>query len=109
MFYAYPNHPSSVGATIEATIEELKKLDINIASWKELNITGNFIRDKVLESIDLNSIFIADISTLNENVTFEIGYAIGKQKTVILTKNKSINDSNLSIKEVGIFDTIGFL
>jgi len=51
---------------------------------------------------------VADISVLNFNVTYEIGYAIGKRKRILLTKNKSIKEGTLTIREVGIFDTLGY-
>jgi hypothetical protein len=49
-----------------------------------------------------------DITTLNFNVTYEIGYAIGKGKRILLTKNKSISFDGVRIEDVGIFDTIGY-
>lgn len=52
--------------------------------------------------------FVADISVLNFNVTYEIGYAIGKKKRILLTKNSSIQEIEPYIREVGIFDTIGY-
>ena len=50
----------------------------------------------------------SDISVLNFNVTYEIGYAIGKGKRVLLTKNRSIQEGSPTIREVGIFDTLGY-
>lgn len=41
-------------------------------------------------------------------MTYEIGYAIGKNKKLLLVKNKTIKEGQISIRDVGIFDTIGY-
>lgn len=69
---------------------------------------GHFISTEVLNGIDEADFLLADITTLNFNVTYEIGYAIGKSKRILLTKNKAIDNSELKIEEVGIFDTLGY-
>ena len=81
-FYAYPAMPAKIGQTIEDTIDNINEKDgpISVSSWKSLDIVGQFISDKVLTGIDYADIFIADISVLNFNVTYEIGYAIGRKK-----------------------------
>jgi hypothetical protein len=47
------------------------------------------------------------VTRLNFNVTYEIGYAIGRQKRVFLICNKSLIRDEALIREVGIFDTLG--
>jgi len=104
-FYAYASSPVEIGQTIEHAVNTANS---EINTWKALDILGHFISEKVLEGIDSCSFLVADISVLNFNVTYEIGYAIGKGKRVLLTKNKSIQEGNPSIREVGIFDTLGY-
>ncbi|MCH8493428.1 MAG: hypothetical protein LAT53_09375 [Idiomarina sp.] len=104
-FYAYASSPAGVGQTIEQAVSSC---NAEINTWKALDIPGHFISEKVLESIDSCGFLVADISVLNFNVTYEIGYAIGKGKRVLLTKNKSIQEGRPSIREVGIFDTLGY-
>lgn len=104
-FYAYASSPSEIGQTIEQAVNAS---NVNVNTWKALDIPGNFISEKVLEGIDSCSFLVADISVLNFNVTYEIGYAIGKGKRVLLTKNRSIQDGTPTIRDVGIFDTLGY-
>ncbi|EOX1768318.1 hypothetical protein ACPDPP_000774, partial [Vibrio cholerae] len=101
-FYAYASSPAEIGQTVELAV---KTSSSQIETWRALDIPGHFISEKVLEGIDACEFLVADISVLNFNVTYEIGYAIGKGKRVLLTKNKSIKEGSPSIKEVGIFDT----
>ncbi|WP_434746288.1 P-loop ATPase, Sll1717 family [Candidatus Pantoea rara] len=108
-FFGYPGNPNEIGEVIEAAIASYNKRSMNaIVSWKALEIAGAFIADQVLKQIDESDLFLADISHLNFNVTYEIGYAIGKSKRVILFKNKSLVSKGVKISDVGIFDTLGY-
>lgn len=109
-FFAYSGAPSEIGQTIESVLSVLSKTDIplNIRSWQQMDIVGQLISTEVLASIDDADVFIADISCLNFNVTYEIGYAIGRKKPILLVKNRSLSDQPPLIREVGIFDTIGY-
>ena len=97
-FYAYPAYPKDIGDTIERALIEVRNTNstIILSSWKAMDIAGHFISEKVLNSIDNCDLFIGDISVLNFNVTYEIGYAIGRKKRIVLT-NKGINMLNLLI------------
>jgi len=103
-FFAYPANPPVIGQSIEDAI----KNDSNVSSWKALDIYGHFIAEEVIKGINSCDLFVADISVLNFNVTYEIGYAIGKGKRILLTRNSSIKEVEPFIREVGIFDTIGY-
>lgn len=104
-FYAYASSPAEIGQVIEQAVNSTSK---NVKTWKALDVPGHFISEQVLETIDSCDFLLADISVLNFNVTYEIGYAIGKGKRVLLTKNKSIKEKSPTIREVGIFDTLGY-
>lgn len=108
-FFAYPAQPSDIGVTVESAIKILK-VNHNgiIQSWTALDIPGHFIAGEVLSAIDNADYVVADISVLNFNVTYEVGYAIGRGKRILLCKNKAIVEANPTIREVGIFDTIGY-
>jgi hypothetical protein len=108
MFFAYANNPSSVGEIIEEAVRKINSFGEKIKSWREMNIVGSFIVSGIHKAIDERAVFIADITSLNFNVTYEVGYAIGKGKKIVLFKNKSFADTDPKISEVGIFDTIGY-
>jgi len=109
-FYAYPSNPTQIGETIDIALKNLPAgtKAPKIQSWKALDIFGHFISGEVLSGIEQSDFLIADISILNYNVTYEVGYAIGKQKRVLITKNKSVVEDIPSVREVGIFDTLGY-
>ena len=109
-FFAYPSSLREVARTIQGSKQLLsdsyRELEVHL--WEENDISGRPLTDPIFEGISSSDFLIADITTVNFNVTFEIGYAIGLGKRVYLTRNNNFaRDSNLSNK-IGIFDTLGF-
>jgi len=83
--------------------------DYSVKTWEENDIAGRFIIEPVLEEIENSDFLAADITRLNFNVTYEIGYAIGKGKRVVLLRNATQKGDDEMIREVGIFDTLGYV
>ena len=109
-FFAYPSIPIEIGQCISSAIAQINKTKetVYVAPWTQIDIFGHFISDEIFHKINTSDFLIADITELNLNVTYEIGYAIGKRKRVLLTKNKSIKSLNTKIEEIGIYDTLGY-
>jgi hypothetical protein len=107
---AYPSNPLDLGQTISLALEKLKfdSRTRGIISWEENDIPGRFIQTEVMRQISDGNVFIADITRLNFNVVFEVGYAIGCKKRAILIRNKAIKADSELVREVGIFDTLGY-
>jgi hypothetical protein len=108
VFIGYSSQPAQVGTTIETAAGAMRSSGREISTWRQLDIPGHFIIDKVLEGIDSADLVVMDITKLNFNVTFETGYALAKQKRVVLTMNRSLNNDQKAIDALGIFDTIGY-
>lgn len=110
VFVPYPSYPEQIGYTIEEAVKILRKSphNLKIASWKQIDIPGRFIIEGVLDKIDKSEIVVADITNLNFNVTFEIGYAIGRLKRTFLIINKALNPQKKEISQLGIYDTLGY-
>lgn len=109
-FFAYP---ASVPAldTIRGAVSEIKQFHAvsEIDSWEELDIPGRFISEQVLHKIDTSDFLVADITALNFNVTYEIAYAIGRGKRIVLVRHAGfIGIAEEAIKKLGIFDTLGY-
>lgn len=108
---AYPTEPQDIGQTIRRGLEKLQQQIRfrDLSSWEENDIPGKFIVTEVLNLIENGSIFVADITRLNFNVIFEIGYAIGCKKRAFLVRNEAITPDDVIIRQVGIFDTLGYV
>ncbi len=109
-FFAYPSSPDLVGDTIERAVEELRSRSgiHSIRTWRETDVAGRFVSEQVLGAIAETECLIADISTLNFNVTYEVGFAIGRGKRLLITRCSAIAGTAKEISELGIFDTLGY-
>lgn len=110
-FFAYPASPEYHGEFIEEAIKKIHKSGILVLvqSWKNLNIGGNLIISKILRQIEEADFFCADITGLNENVLFELGFAIGKKKPVWIIQDTSIHDSYNRYKELNFLAGVGYV
>ena len=110
-FVVYPAAPAIVGHAIEGALATLQNPSHqrHFKSWKETAIAGHFIGTEVLDDIAAASWLVADISVLNFNVTYEVGYAIGRKKPLTLLRNRAIAPSHPGLHELGIFDTLGHI
>lgn len=109
-FYAYPSSMVDVTQVIHAakSILSATRRDLELQLWKENDISGRPLTDPIFEGIANADIFIGDITAMNFNVTFEIGYAIGLGKRVYLTRDGNIPRDRGLADRIGIFDTLGF-
>jgi hypothetical protein len=108
VFVCFPSEPPLLGSTIEAAATKLRDIGkLEMETWKQIDVPGRFLRDGILRRIDNADFVVADITRLNFNVTFEIGYSIGRQKRTVLISNKGLNPEEKEITQLGIYDTIG--
>jgi nucleoside 2-deoxyribosyltransferase len=88
VFVIYPSTPRQLGQTLQNVTGQMAGLDsLYVETWEQMDIPGRFILDGILDKLDSSDFLIADITRLNFNVTFEIGYAIGKGKRIIFIIN----------------------
>lgn len=76
--------------------------------WEFNDISGKALISPIIEGIDASPFVVADITYLNLNVVYEIGFSIGRKKKVLLLRNSQIEGDRDIAKAVGIFDTIGY-
>ena len=109
-FFAYASTYQEVGDAISGAQELMRQRrpELAIHLWAENDISGRPLTDPIFETIAAKDVLIADITTMNFNVTFEIAYAIGLGRRIHLVRNANFRrDAELSDK-IGIFDTLGF-
>src|ERR1051325_1524370 len=110
IFYAYPASVADVRQVIHTAKSRLSTThrELEIQLWEENDISGRPLTDPIFDGITAADILIADITAINFNVTFEIGYAIGLGKRIFLTRDSNITRDNSLADKIGIFDTLGF-
>jgi hypothetical protein len=96
IFLAYPSQDR-----IEDYIKELclqKQLQsLVLFPWSKLSDSAGIIFCKICEHILSSRAIIADISCLNQNVLFELGFGIANKKIPILIREKERNQKILNI------------
>lgn len=61
-------------------------------SWESYKKT-TAINKEVLSAIEQCAVFICDLTYFNHNVLFELGFAVGKDKKIMILLNENINNS----------------
>ena len=110
VFVAYPaRDPALAAGTMDAVRRaNAVPLPVIYEPWPFSDVAGNPLVSPILEKIDDSPFVVADITYLNLNVVYEIGFAIGKSKRAFLVRHKSTAGDLLVAKAVGIFDTLGY-
>jgi len=83
--------------------------DLELETWEKMNVIGLKIDDLIRDRITECDCFVADITFPNFNVYYEIGFAIGQRKPVLLTICSNIENASKGVDEIGIFDNIGYV
>lgn len=108
-FFAYPSEPLDLAETIEKAIEEIKHgRTVVINGWKSTSVSGKFIMLTICEAIAQRDIFVCDLTNLNHNVLFELGYAIAKKKRIWILLNPSIQKSKADYEKFKVLTTVGY-
>jgi hypothetical protein len=109
-FFAYPSSLGEVTQAIAGAqrLASGRRRELELHLWVENDIAGRPLTDPIFERIAQSEILFADVTTINFNVTFEIGYAIGLGKRVYITRNENFRRETELIDKIGIFDTLGF-
>ncbi len=108
-FFAYSSKPQSVRDSIKEAIHQINDLGVtHLTSWEDYSVHGKEILDEVKKQIDEANYFCADLTGFSDNVLFELGYAIAKQKSIFLILDTSHRESVNRYRELCSLTTIGY-
>lgn len=109
-FYAYPGTPNELTQTIRYAVERFNSNSNThaIEIWEKNDIAGIPLVEPIFTKISHGDYLVADITYLNENVVFEVGYAIGCKKRCLLLVNENLSGDRDLAQNTGIFDTLGY-
>lgn len=111
VFFAYPAKPEPIAVAIEGAIARLRqaRVDWDYRPWKELPIAGQTIFCEIGKAMRQSATIVADVTTLNFNLLFEIGYAIGIGLPVVPIRDTTYQADRRAFEELGLLDTIGYV
>lgn len=108
-FVAYPSAPAARAETVERAIELISNTGVvEIKGWRSLFAGGRPIITRISEEIRDCQCFIADLTGLNPNVLFELGYAIAHRKRIWLLLDTAIERAKLDFDRFQLFTTIAY-
>jgi hypothetical protein len=108
LFIAYPAEPALIGQTIEQAGWGAERYgpNIEVSTWRRSDLGGQSLIAPIIEAIQESDVVAADITRLNFNVTYELGYAIGLGKRALPLISKAIDVDEQTINRIGIYDTL---
>jgi hypothetical protein len=108
-FFAYGSLYPSSGECIEEAIQQINDSgEATIKSWIHLRNSGRLIINEVLDAIDNSDFFCCDLTGLNDNVLFELGYALARKKPIFIINDISHEESIKKYKELNLLSTLGY-
>ena len=109
-FFIYPSQPPHLARTVAQCVQQLRTHSSPECwvSWEDLSVGGQIIFCRICEAIRCAKVIVANITTTNFNVLFELGYAIGAGKPVLPVRDSSYEKDRKLFDEIGIFDTLGY-
>ncbi len=108
-FVAYASSLPSKGDAIEAAVAELNQGGlVQAKSWKDLTVSGRPIIGAICDEIRTSDLFIADITNLNPNVLFELGYALTLPKRVWLIFNPKVVGAKVLFDRFQLLTAVGY-
>lgn len=108
-FFAYPAE-TSLREAIPAAVHRLNaQSHITIRTWEDCPIGENFIVNTICREIDEADLFFADLTKLNANVMFELGYAITRKKRVWLIFDDTNEEGKHMFNQMKILTTVEYV
>jgi len=109
-FFIYPSHPAHLANTIKECVSAHQREAGNNrwTTWEDLSVGGKIIFCEICKTIRGSRLIVANITDLNFNVLFELGYAFGLHKPVLPVRDSTYETSKKQFDEIGIFDTLGY-
>jgi nucleoside 2-deoxyribosyltransferase len=109
LFFGYSSQPETRRSTLAAAAAQIGRMvPADTRTWEQLQGASGFIIDDVVREIDAADVSIFDLTDLNENVLFEVGYAIGSRSAVWILRDPTFPDKERAWKQMGTLTTIRY-
>jgi len=109
VFFAYPSRPEMMREVLVNSATKIERLGVDVQTWEDLTVSGSLVIDEVLDSIDAASVSVFEITELNQNVMFELGYAIGSGRRIWLLRDESNERARRRWNQFRVLTTVGYV
>lgn len=108
--FLYPSDPEIIASTLEAASAKLRSIaSVYSITWRDLHTAGQIIFCEVCKASRFAQCIIADVTTLNFNLMFEIGFALGLGLPVIPVRDTTIVRDRADFDRLALLDVIGYV
>jgi hypothetical protein len=107
--FLFASEPKPIAATIEAAREELQAKGGSWRSWTDFDIAGQLIFCEICKGIRGATTTFADVTTLNFNLMFEIGFCLGLGIPVKPIRDSTVAVDSRLFSEIGVLETLGYI
>jgi len=109
IFVAYAGSDSLRADAVRNASELIaRRLGLSVLTWEQMQSTGNLLIQQIQEKIRASKVVIAEISSLNANVLYEVGYAISQNKHIWLLVDYTDETVRHNWKTLGLLSGIGY-
>ena len=109
--FLYPSDPPQIADTVEAAAKKLRKRfpEQTWLTWRDFQTAGQIIFCAICKSCRFAQYVIADVTTLNFNLMFEIGFSLGLGVAVVPIRDTTFARHRRLFDQLGLLDVIGYL
>ncbi len=110
IFFAYAGQPEATRETVANAAACLAdRTDVSPVTWEGLRVAGRLIIGQITSAINSAGLVCAEVSSLNPNVLFELGYAVARDKPIRILLDSTDADAVRLFKQFGLLNQVGFL
>ena len=109
IFFGYASRPQIRAETMADAATRLDVGDaVTTVPWTALRTAGRFVIDTILDAIDRATVAAFDVTDLNHNVMFEVGYAIGHNARIWLLRDETDEEAARNWARIKMLTTVGY-
>ena len=109
VFFAYPSTPSLRSETVRKGAELIaKRAGLQVRTWQDLQVGGRVMISEIHDAIDMASVVVAEVGSLNQNVLYEVGFAIARKKRIWLLLDGTDDTARKNWKSFGMLSSVGY-
>jgi hypothetical protein len=108
-FFGYSSRLTMVAETVREAARKISKTGVvDATTWEDLQVSGQVVIDQITDAIDAVDVGCFDVTTLNANVMFEMGYALGRARRIWLILDRTDRDAKRQWNKLRIVSTLGY-
>jgi hypothetical protein len=111
VYFFYSSKPEVIAGTIEegARLLGLKEPSLQVRTWQSMPVHGQLIFCQICKAQRFTKVAVVDVTTMNFNLMFEIGYALGLGIPVVPIRDTTCTLDSKEFESLGLIDTLGYL